>query len=686
MPRLSSLTNAGLTGARLSFGPIITSYTLTPAANNINEGSELTFTVGGSNIVNGTYYWTINNTTTAIADFGDNSGSFTITNNSGSFSVTPTADTTTEGSEIFTVSIRSGSISGTIVATSGNVTIADTSISNPVTGLVESVGSTNLLLSPDDVITTSQFKYGTKSLYCPGTTYANRQAYTFPVTVTLPFTVEYWVRLESKPSAVGTLLTINATSNPFSEVTPNNNFRHGYISNAFTQFTKEAGSGTSSQSSYTIPDDQWIHVAQTYLPGAQFSNGYIFINGTILELTNWSSGRPTPTYLNTLYSITIGGSPLADTLTPNDLCDAYFDDIRISNYERYTTNFTPPAARLTVDANTVALIQTTTTTYTVTPAANNVNEGSNLTFTVSGSNIANGTYYWTVSRPEDFAVSSGSFTITSNSGSFSVTPTADTTTEGVETFTASVRTGSIGGTVVATSSSVTINDTSTLPDSSLLLHFDSSPGLLVDSSSNALTMTNLGTKAVINTTTSKFGTASMQLTGSTFENTLTLTNAALPLVTTGSRVTFECWVYFDDVSTQSLGIRYSNSTVTNGFDLQLLSGGLTNISYWGDNGVSPSYATGFTSGTWNHIAWAFHWGTSLYIFVNGIQRGSTFNFSGLNNSRVTTTPKLQLVRNSGPSGNILIDEFRIVAGLIAQGTPANNGIQVFTPPSAPYTS
>jgi len=128
MPRLNSLTSANLIGARLSFGPIITAYTLTPAANNVNEGSSLTFTVSGSNIINGTYYWTINNTTTAIADFGDNSGSFTITNNSGSFSVTPTADTTTEGSETFTVSIRSGSISGTVLQTSISITINDTSL------------------------------------------------------------------------------------------------------------------------------------------------------------------------------------------------------------------------------------------------------------------------------------------------------------------------------------------------------------------------------------------------------------------------------------------------------------------------------------------------------------------------------------------------------------------------------
>jgi hypothetical protein len=96
--------------------------------------------------------------------------------------------------------------------------------------------------------------------------------------------------------------------------------------------------------------------------------------------------------------------------------------------------------------------------------ATSVNEGSSLTFNVTGSNITNGTYYWGIDvSGGDFATVSGSFTITSNSGSFSVTPTADATTEGAETFTVSVRTGSTSGPVVATSSSITINDTSTTP-------------------------------------------------------------------------------------------------------------------------------------------------------------------------------------------------------------------------------
>jgi hypothetical protein len=90
-----------------------------------------------------------------------------------------------------------------------------------------------------------------------------------------------------------------------------------------------------------------------------------------------------------------------------------------------------------------------------------VNEGSSLTFNVTGSSINNGTYYWTTNPTTDFSSGfQGSFTITSNSGSFSVTPFADTTTEGPETFVVEIRTDSTSGPVVATSSTITINDTS----------------------------------------------------------------------------------------------------------------------------------------------------------------------------------------------------------------------------------
>ena len=102
--------------------------------------------------------------------------------------------------------------------------------------------------------------------------------------------------------------------------------------------------------------------------------------------------------------------------------------------------------------------------YNLVPAAGNVDEGGNLIFNDTTTDVADATtLYWTVTNDSDFATSSGSFVINSNAGSFTVTPTADETTEGAETFTASIRTGSVSGTIVATSSTVTINDTSTTP-------------------------------------------------------------------------------------------------------------------------------------------------------------------------------------------------------------------------------
>jgi hypothetical protein len=88
----------------------------------------LTITVGGTNITNGTYYWTIE---TGAGDFTTNTGEVSVTDNSGTFTVTPTEDSTTEGSETFTVALRSGSVSGSILQTSESITINDTSLAPP---------------------------------------------------------------------------------------------------------------------------------------------------------------------------------------------------------------------------------------------------------------------------------------------------------------------------------------------------------------------------------------------------------------------------------------------------------------------------------------------------------------------------------------------------------------------------
>lgn len=98
------------------------------SASSVNEGSSLSVTVNTTGVANGTQlYWTISNNTSSTSDFSSQWGTLYINSNTGSFSISAISDSFTEGAETFSVSIRSGSISGTVLATSGSITINDTS-------------------------------------------------------------------------------------------------------------------------------------------------------------------------------------------------------------------------------------------------------------------------------------------------------------------------------------------------------------------------------------------------------------------------------------------------------------------------------------------------------------------------------------------------------------------------------
>jgi hypothetical protein len=114
-----------------------------------------------------------------------------------------------------------------------------------------------------------------------------------------------------------------------------------------------------------------------------------------------------------------------------------------------------------------------TPTVNVTESATSVNEGGSVTFTISGSNIPDGTYYYTIYEEEGTVASTdfnpanlnGSFSVSNNSGSITITLAEDITSEGPDKFKIQIRTGSISGTVIAESSAITINDTSKAPGS-----------------------------------------------------------------------------------------------------------------------------------------------------------------------------------------------------------------------------
>lgn len=119
-------------------------YVMSPSTTTVVEGNAVTFTVTAA-VANTTLYWTINNGTSTNSDFPATSGSFAVTNQSGSFTVSTTPSVTTQGLRTFTVSMRTTSITGTVVFTSETITIDDT---NMPSGAVQYTSSDLYLASP----------------------------------------------------------------------------------------------------------------------------------------------------------------------------------------------------------------------------------------------------------------------------------------------------------------------------------------------------------------------------------------------------------------------------------------------------------------------------------------------------------------------------------------------------------
>lgn len=138
-----------------------------------------------------------------------------------------------------------------------------------------------------------------------------------------------------------------------------------------------------------------------------------------------------------------------------------------------TTILTGAAISGTVTGNqrTVTINDTSTTpapTYSISSNQSSVNEGSTASFSVTTTNFGSGTLYWDVQTMSGTVNSndlttSGSVSISSNSGTISISIASDLTTEGSESFRIRLYTDSGRSNLVATSTTVTINDTSLTP-------------------------------------------------------------------------------------------------------------------------------------------------------------------------------------------------------------------------------
>jgi len=130
--RTGSTSGPGVTtSSNVTIGDVTPTVNIAESTTSVDEGGSVTFTISGSNIPDGNYYYTIyeEEGTIASTDFNPANldGVFSVNNNSGSITITIAEDITSEGPDKFKIQIRTGSISGTVIAESNAITINDTS-------------------------------------------------------------------------------------------------------------------------------------------------------------------------------------------------------------------------------------------------------------------------------------------------------------------------------------------------------------------------------------------------------------------------------------------------------------------------------------------------------------------------------------------------------------------------------
>lgn len=184
------------------------------------------------------------------------------------------------------------------------------------------------------------------------------------------------------------------------------------------------------------------------------------LDGTTLYWNVVNGNTTTLDFVSTLGTLTINSD--TGTFALDIASDLVVDPSENFQVEIRTISDTGPV----VATSSVVTIDDTSPTYKVTSSTASVDEGSIINFNVTTGNVPDGTpLYYSISgtniTDNDFTDNTltGTFNINSNSSTFTKTPSSDNITEGVESFTISIRTGSITGPVVVSSSIFTINDT-----------------------------------------------------------------------------------------------------------------------------------------------------------------------------------------------------------------------------------
>ena len=429
--------------------------TITPTSTSVTEGGTLTFNLASQNIPNGTQVsWSIRSLAGTVdsADFTTTpSGNVTLNNNAASFTLTLANDYAKESSEIFVVDATT-TISGTVInASSGAITITDV----------------NYTITADK------------------TTIKEGETVQFTVTTEPNVSSVYW-KVRSVSGTVdltdfignldGTLSLTNGVGTVSFKASNNS------TEETDESFVIDLYSSNPAQGGVLLPLNQpcpVVTIKDVYCVikiGNTVAEEYVVYEGDTISInfatTNVADGTKlywgiTP--LSGLTSADFEDGILTGEVTISSNSGTITKKLKISDSMSESDEGFVVYAKIGSSSGTIIGVsngvQVKNRGLTVAPNITSVNEGGEVEFTITTSNITDGTAFaWEVnglssSATADFSTAmSGTGTIQNNSALVKVTTLSDNNYEGNEKFALKVTLTALG--LTANSAEVTIVDKS----------------------------------------------------------------------------------------------------------------------------------------------------------------------------------------------------------------------------------
>lgn len=649
--------------------PPTATFTVIPTTLSVNTAG--TFTITTTNVPNGTILtWEISGGLSQ-GTYVNTTGTFYIYNNTGTFYVTP--NSVRDINKAFQVSTWTF---GVIIKNSTGQTLqtsALVTVNNCTVAFVTPITSFDQGQTVRYNITTTNIPNGTQ----------------------LVWKIAHGIGNDTCFSAVQGYVIINNNTGSFTiSATSNNTFASGAWTTHIMDIYDFAGTFKLTGSGVGVTPVTYgvgvIYVYQTY-PGlsCKFITPPLSISegtaATLEFISNISSGTLYWTINNnTSSNADFTGSVVSGSITV--VIDKVIDSTNLN--QRYLQRFTLPSTvvdtlnesteTFTVSIRTgsitgtvigtseiISIMQVPVTYYFV-DFSTVINEGTSNTYRINTTSVVNGTIlYWdivnTTTSLIDFSGStSGSFTINSNTGTFTITAALDTVTDGNEKFTINVRTGSNTGTI-QTSLPITLvnivpNPTYTFSSPTLTLSEESVATYTINTSDVNIGTTLYYTLNHITTSNADFKTPSSSVY---FDGSSYLTPPVNPAFAFGtSDFTVEAWFNSTDITKAGAIFDNRNPDVRDqGFGFFLTS---SKINF---GTASINYRVGVTtllSNTWYHVAlsrYTVSGVTSVKMFLNGIQEGATV--AGAQNFTNSTT-RIGYGQNGYFNG--YINNLRVVKG------------------------